>query len=82
MEGNWQYFSRLCELIRLVNLEDMLTVIRKYIHDKIQGVSFKKLRQKKFIHKLEAACLRMITFRSPRNGRVGGDTIYANIKNT
>ena len=24
-----QYFSRLCELIRLVNLEDMLTVIRK-----------------------------------------------------
>ena len=81
MEGNRQYFSRLCELIRLVNLEDMLTVIRKYIHDKIQGVSFKKLRQKK-IHKLEAACLRMITFRSPRNGKVGGDTINANIKNT
>ena len=46
MEGNRQYFSRLCELIRLVNLEDMLTVMRKYIHDKIQGVSFKKLRQK------------------------------------
>ena len=55
MEGNRQYFSRLCELIRWVSLEDMLTVIRKYIHDKIQGVSFKKLRQK--IHSQVGGCV-------------------------